>query len=179
MTEKEKYDKMHSIPGYSPGPGIAHVRTAQEWIKGDTVIDFGCGTGDAANAFSELGNKVYCVDISRIGLRHDLPFFECPLHELPKKLPRAPWGFCCDVMEHIPEEWVCSSLESMAKKVKACFFTISGVHDSWGKRIGQTLHMTVKPSAWWVKVIGQYWEKVTLLSDNGEYYTIIAQGPKC
>lgn len=181
MTEKEKYDKMHLIPGYSPGPGVAHVQDALKWIKGDSVIDFGCGTGDAAKAFMDSGNEVYCVDISRNGLKHDFGkrFFQSALHDLPAKLPKAKWGFCCDTMEHLPEEWVAGSLSAMSRKVDNCYFTISGVPDTWGARIGETLHLTVKPFVWWEKKLKEHWDRVTLISDDGSSYQVVTMGRKC
>lgn len=177
--ERSKYDRMHAVPGYSPGPGISHVRSALHHIvPGSSIIDFGCGTGDAANAFIEKGFKVYAVDISDLGLRHDLRFFKSPLHKLPKTLPVADWGFCCDVMEHLPPLWVGLSLRQMAQKVDNCYFSISGVPDAWGKKIGVTLHLTVMDGAWWLDQISDYWNDVLMTVDHGSSYEIIAKGSK-
>ena len=178
MTEQEKYDKMHSIPGYSPGPGVSRVRIALNHIApGSSIIDFGCGTGDAAQAFISAGFQVCGVDISDKGLKHEIRFFKAPLHKLPKSLSRADWGFCCDVMEHLPTGWVSESLRQMSKKVDSCYFSISGVPDSWGKRIGKTLHLTVMPGEWWMEEIEKYWNDV-LMTIEGSSYEIIARGTK-
>lgn len=172
---------MHLIPGYSPGPGCALVNNALHWVKNDSVIDFGCGTGDAAQVFKESGNDVYCVDISKNGLKHDFGdrFFQSALHELPPQLPNAKWGFCCDVMEHLPEEWIDGALQAMARKVENCYFTISGVPDTWGERAGTVLHLTVKPAVWWEKKLKTYWDRVQIVGENGSSYEIVATGKKC
>lgn len=170
---------MHQVPGYSPGPGVSHVSSAAGYIGQPTsIIDFGCGTGDAAQAFISLGHDVFAVDISRNGLRYDFGdrFIKSSLHELSDAVPGAEWGFCCDVMEHLPTEWVPVALGKMAGKVINCYFSISGVPDSWGPRIGETLHLTIKPAAWWLAVIGVHFRDVRLLHDSGPVYEILAIG---
>lgn len=177
--EKSKYDRMHNIPGYSPGPGVAHVRTARAFmVPGCSVIDFGTGTGDAAAVFMDLGHTVQAVDISRAGLRHDLPFFECSLIDLPEELTPAEWGFCSDVMEHLPEEWVEDALRSMCGKCRNCFFSICGIPDSWGAKIGQTLHLTVRPVSWWFDRLRKYWADVQLVEDTGSIFIFVCRGPR-
>lgn len=181
LQEKAKYDRIHQVPGYSPGPGIAFVNNALKYIKqGDSIIDFGCGTGDAAQAFIDLGHDVHAVDISVNGLRHDFgnKFYQSPLHKLDKELPPAKWGFCVDVMEHLPPSWVDLALKQMARKVENCFFVISGVPDTWGKKINETLHLTVMPGNWWLDRIGAYWAIVQLIRADGGSYEIVARGLK-
>jgi len=179
--EKEKYDRMHNIPGYSPGPGVAHVRTAEGYMpKGCSVIDFGTGTGDAVAAFLSRGFDAWAVDISKEGLRHDLgeKFLQGPLWALPDGLPAADWGFCCDVMEHIPPDKVEESLRQMAGRVANCFFAISGVPDSWGKKIGETLHLTVRPCPWWFARLQSYWDCIRLVEDTGSVFIFVARGAR-
>ncbi|MFA5379755.1 MAG: methyltransferase domain-containing protein [Dehalococcoidia bacterium] len=176
--EKAKYDRIHSVPGYSPGPGISRVRNAVPYMPpGCSVIDFGTGTGDAAQNFMDQGFKVYAVDISDKGLRHEVKLFKASLHLLPKNLPRADWGFCVDVMEHLPTEWVQEALQQMSRKVGNCYFSISTVPDSWGKKINETLHLTVKPGEWWVKRVCEYWSDV-LMTEGSSSCEIIARGSK-
>lgn len=180
-SEKEKYDTMHRVPGYSPGPGIAHVRTARRYMNpGDSVIDFGCGTGDAAQAFLDSGHDIQAVDISDQGLRHTLRdrFYQTSLIDLPELLRPAKWGFCCDVLEHLPTEWVDRSLLEMSRKVENCFFSICGKTDSWGERIGKVLHLTVKPVEWWGGRLRGYWTDVNLIEDTGSTFIFVAKGAK-
>jgi SAM-dependent methyltransferase len=176
--EKAKYDRIHSVPGYSPGPGISRVRNAVPYMPpGCSVIDFGTGTGDAAQEFINKGFKVCAVDISSKGLRHELKFFQSSLHKLPRTLPPSDWGFCCDVMEHLPTEWVPVALKEMAGKVDNCYFSICTMPDGWGRKIGEVLHLTVKPGAWWLNEISDYWKDVLMI--EGSYSSeIIAKEAK-
>lgn len=178
MTEREKYDKMHSVPGYSPGPGVSRVPGALRHIEpGSSIIDFGCGTGDAAWEFKERGYAVTAVDISDKGLTRDIRFFRCPLHKLPQELPASDWGFCVDVMEHLPTVWVPDSLWQMSRKVENCYFVIKGTRDSWGIKINDVLHLSVMPGQWWLEEISECWKDV-LLTIEGDSYEIVARGAK-
>jgi SAM-dependent methyltransferase len=176
QTERSKYERMHHVPGYSPGPGASYVSTFLTLIKrGDTVVDFGCGSGDAARLLVDLGYDVTLVDITRAGLRHDLKFIAASLHELPAEVPKATWGFCCDTMEHLPEEWVFPALKGMRARVDNIFFSISGVPDGWGKKIGETLHLTVKPCDWWVKEINRHWSGVVRKNESECVFELIGR----
>jgi len=179
--EKAKYDRMHQIAGYSPGPGLSYVSNALRYIKqGDSIIDFGCGTGDAAQAFIDLGHDVHAVDISAKGLHHELgeKYFQSSLHDLPKELPPAKWGFCVDVMEHVPTPWVELVLSQMSVRVENCFFSICGAPDSWGAKISDVLHLTVMPGDWWVYKISGHWNDVRWVNTNSTSYEIVAKGAK-
>ena len=72
--------------------------------------------------------------------------------DLTKPVPAdAVYGFCCDVMEHIPTEDVATVLRNILASANHVFFGISTVPDELGALIGEPLHLTVQPAAWWVK----------------------------
>jgi 2-polyprenyl-3-methyl-5-hydroxy-6-metoxy-1,4-benzoquinol methylase len=181
ILEQDKYDRMHQVPGYSEGPGLSYVVKALNYIpSGASIIDFGCGTGDAACKFASLGHDVQLVDISIHGLTKFYglkdKFFQASLHELPDELRPAEWGFCTDVMEHLPQEWVRPALRQISGKVKNCFFTISGHPDGWGKHIGQKLHLTVAPAEWWIGMIMKHFLMVERINTSSSIYEIVARG---
>ena len=72
MDEREKYDKAwesSQYRKYSPGERIFDKIVNQlEPEEGDTLIDFGCGTGRAAQKFADMGLEVTGVDIAENAL---------------------------------------------------------------------------------------------------------------
>ena len=159
--EKRKYNKIWQIPEYhdfSPGYLFSEVFLEQIWskdfeVQGKSILDIGCGSGAVTKRFGELGFRARGFDISSESLKFDIPFTEGCLWNR-KEFPRAPiqkwtYGFCCDVMEHIPTPYVALSLELMRQNCRYMFFSISNEHDNFGKSIGEVLHMTVENYIWW------------------------------
>ena len=69
-------------------------------------------------------------------------------HPLPVQ---AAYGFCADVMEHIPGAEVEPVLVNVLKACRHVFFQIALEDDICGKLVGHSLHLTVKPYAWWLE----------------------------
>ena len=152
LAEAEKYTRMWALPAYRDvSPGEDCVEQFLSLVKPDgLVIDYGCGTGRAALKISESGCDVLLVDFtsnSRDPAAMSLPFEQLDLSE---PLPlSSPYGFCADVMEHIPTDKAASVVQNIMTASKTVFFQISTIHDVIGGVINQTLHLTVRPHAWW------------------------------
>ena len=59
-------------------------------------------------------------------------------------------------MEHLPTHRVDAALNNIRKIANhGAVFMICTRADRGGKKIGQTLHMTVQPPKWWVRKIGE------------------------
>ena len=163
--EAEKYGRLWAMPEYrqfSPGQTFASVflHIARP-SRGAAVIDFGCGAGRGALMMSLLGGlRVTMVDFVRNCLDpeiqeavttqpHALAFLK---HDLEQPLPvAAQYGFCADVMEHVPPERVDRVLSNILKAAQHVFFSISTADDRCGALIGEVLHLTVRPHAWWLE----------------------------
>jgi hypothetical protein len=152
LSEQEKYQRMWAYDAYRTlSPGEECVDTFLEVCKPDgLVIDFGCGTGRAAVKIKKAGCFVQLIDFtdnSRDPEASELAFRQ---HDLIEPLGiMAKWGYCTDVMEHIAPENVDTVINNIMDCVKNAFFQISTVPDNLGAIIGQQLHLTVKPHAWW------------------------------
>jgi len=83
------------------------------------------------------------------------------------------YAYCCDVMEHIPTEYVMLTLQNIMNTCReGAFFYICLVPDGFGKIIGAPLHLTVKPFIWWRDKLAELGEVVDArdLLTNGMYY---------
>jgi len=135
-TERAKYERMWAVPAYrnhSPGEPIALCAMADLGAKPQTtVIDFGCGTGRPAQTLAGAGFYVVGVDHTRKALDEGQPrgweFVEACLWEMPDI--SAEWGYCTDVMEHIPTEKVHDTLASIRERTnQGVYFQIATFPD--------------------------------------------------
>ncbi len=152
MAEAEKYGRLWQHAEYrehSPGELCAQKFLAVAKPEG-LVIDFGCGTGRASLRLRDAGLPVLLMDFTDNSRDMDamgLPFVQ---HDLTQPMEwRAPYGFCTDVMEHIPPGDVETVIRNVMGAARTVFFQISTIPDSMGAVIGQDLHLTVRPHSWW------------------------------
>lgn len=148
--ERAKYAEMWSVDHYSQhSPGVAAIPRFLA-VTGaqppDRVQDYGCGMGAASLALMARGFQVTGFDLVT-------PPPSVP--HVPQVLwrridaPRAPWGFCVDVMEHIPVEFTMLAVARMLDNCQRLYLEIALEPDRCGIWIGQTLHHTVRPFTWW------------------------------
>lgn len=158
QVERSKYQKAWDLDAYRDfAPGENFVELFLEISKagkGASLIDFGTGTGRAALALQQAGLSVSLVDIAENCLDEEVA--KELSHQLlitnlweSIDLPKATFGFCTDVMEHIPPNRVDAVLENIAWLTKHAFFSISFNKDHFGEKVGEPLHLTVKSFVWW------------------------------
>ncbi len=152
MPEVDKYRQLWAMPAYrdlAPGEmAVAHF--VEIATAGSTVIDLGCGTGRAGKALSDAGFKVTLVDFTENSRDEgiNLPFVQADLTE---PLPvSADYGFCTDVMEHIPPNDIDTVIGNIMAVCGESFFQICLIPDNFGEVIGQKLHLSVFPYDWWL-----------------------------
>jgi SAM-dependent methyltransferase len=174
-SEQEKYERMWAHEQYravSPGEGIAELflKVAKP-ADGAHVIDFGCGTGRGALMLAIQANvggidlDVRMVDFAANcldpGVREimeaqsattktRLSFTQADLSKpLPPDLV-AQYGFCTDVMEHIPPAQVDQVLANIMQAAQHVFLQIALQDDVCGALIGEALHLSVHDADWWM-----------------------------
>lgn len=145
--------------------------------RGTSFIDFGCGTGRPANELAKRGFSVLAIDFADNCLDEgiDVPFLVSDLCELPKL--NAEFGFCTDVMEHIPTERVDEVLAGISRCVRnAAFFSISKVADNFGPvLVTKQLHLTMKDGAWWKYKLSAHFPIVEIVDENKIQVLVVAR----
>lgn len=178
--EQAKYEKVWQHDAYrqvAPGESWAAVFKQHVPTKaGETIIDFGAGTGRGALMLAVLtGCKVKMLDFVdncldedvRNALTTQAHVLSFDRADLTRPIEhKADWGYCTDVMEHIQPELVPQTLRNVIQAAGSVFWAISTVEDRMGALIGAPLHLTVKPGAWWVREIERqggvvyWWQEV-------------------
>lgn len=159
LSEQDKYRLMWQFDSYREfAPGEHCVDTFLEKVKpSGLIVDFGSGTGRAALALADKGHDVLLVDFadnSRDQEAIRLPFLEWDLTR-PLEL-RAPYGLCCDVLEHIPTDDVETVISNIMEAAETVFFQIATEPDRCGGIIHQPLHLTVRSAGWWIARFARY-----------------------
>jgi hypothetical protein len=174
--ETAKYEAIWRLPqyrGYSPGARhLDHfmavmkppLRGRSGAVVRTKIIDFGCGSARATQRLKDMGYDVLGVDFAAncMDAEVSVPFCLSSLWSLPDGL-RGDYGYCCDVMEHIPPDRVNDVLAGISRAVPRAYFRISFEPDEFGQTIGQTLHLTVKPEAWWLETLKRHWTHVSVV----------------
>lgn len=160
-TELAKYAEIwRDVPAYRDySPGMENVTRFMNVIKPErasSLLDVGCGTGEAGLEFQRLGLNVRWLDITHEGLNKSVPrdCFQqaCLWMDWERNLTSTyDYGFCCDVMEHIPTEYSMLVVDRIISACDVTWFQIALVPDQFGAAIGQPLHLTVKPYSWWLE----------------------------
>jgi SAM-dependent methyltransferase len=165
LVERDKYMQMWADhPVYrAVAEGSNALDAALAIAKpppGASFIDFGTGTGRAAAKLQDCGYTVQAVDFVPHCMDEgiDVPFIEANLWELPEM--SADFGYCTDVMEHIPEEHVDAVLEGIKRCVPKAVFTIHTGPDNCGSAIDEILHVTQRSLMWWGQRLTEHFEVV-------------------
>jgi hypothetical protein len=181
-TERLKYEEMWDQPEYrTVAPGEHYVEKFLERARpdpGDTLVDFGCGTGRAGVLLNARKLDVTMMDfagncldewVARLTEKyHDhLRFVRHDLVKWPLPVPRAKYGYCCDVLEHIPPKDVNTVAWNVLRGARFVFLAISTKPDTMGNLAGEPLHLTVESFDWWKARLEELHAKILWSEDAG------------
>jgi hypothetical protein len=180
QQEQAKYEMCWSHDEYrafSPGERIVQHYLSALNIEPCKVIDFGAGTGRASLALHKAGFDVTMIDIADNCLDPEVQQemgHRLKIGNLWERmdLPRAAEGFCTDVMEHIPPEYVDDVIRNIMRQCDRAFFHICLLPDHFGEEYETELHLTVRPYTWWKRTLEQYAQILDArdLIHNGWFY---------
>ena len=141
---------------------------------GESLVDYGCGTGRAAKQFALKGLKVTALDIADNCLDpefQDLRPFEFKVGNIwnfPEMYVGGEYAYMVNVLEHLPEEKIGSALANIETHTsKAIYFIISTFPDF---RYNQYLHLTVRPEYWWKQTLDVYFPSASYEVNAGQIH---------
>jgi len=123
------------------------------------MLDLGCGNGLVVSYLHSKGFNIRGVDITLAGLdtkyisynNETIPvskagrelFVKAPLWEMPFGNDEFDLTFSCDVLEHIPPEYVENVLKEICRITKTTTYHIIATFED------RDFHPTVQPIEWW------------------------------
>ena len=165
QIEIDRYDAIWKVPAYSevsPGEGLSSMFVSIAKPKaGETLIDLGCGRGAGGLELDgSYGLNVTYLDVVKVmGVPepHICQSLWEPIRPRSKRKPKWDYGYCCDVMEHLPKEFTMLAVKNMLAVCEKVFFCIAFLPDRSGPKhtdigfavgAGQ-LHHTIENFVWW------------------------------
>ena len=165
-SERQKYERVWLDPSYRMRCHGLDLWRQNRDLYGATpqsAIDFGCGTGRLVKQWRAEGIAAIGVDIADTAPDEGVGIILANLWEL--TLPqRYELGNCTDVMEHIPPEYVESTLRAIAAACERCVFKIANYPSVHGDSL---LHLTQRPRMWWAEQLSRLGNVVVPVYDSG------------
>lgn len=160
------YAEIHSTRHYGASATELHLETVAEIVnsyKPTSILDYGCGRSDLASHF--------WLDGKRRLARYDpaIPVF--------KDMPEGRFDLvlCCDVLEHIPMNYVDKVLKQVLSKGSLAFFTISLKLARARLPDGRNAHVTILTKNEWLRWLGTYFGPLkTILRGNADELIVLA-----
>lgn len=158
-SEYEKYAEISVLPEYNVvHPGLESADWFLKVLKpktGETLIDIGCGSGLAGLKLQAHGLRVMWLDLVDVRLDPKIDrkdFIKTTLWDSTWHLKRKigwDYGFCCDVMEHLPTEYTMLVADRIISCCRTSWLQIACVPETHGALINKPLHLTVENFEWW------------------------------
>lgn len=171
----EQYKQYHENPNMYPGDSInfdtKFIKKLISQFAATSLLDFGCGKGYQYSKERVHEKYFNCI----------LPSLYDPGVPEYSQMPEGKFDgvFTCDVMEHIPEEYIDEVLTQIYSKAnKFVFISTSDIPAHAVLPNGENAHVTLKPCSWWIEKIKPFSEIPTMfvIRGNDRYYCQIFNG---
>lgn len=155
-SETNKYERIWKVPDYMYWSGeCEEISKFLTWIAGrpvKNILVLGCGQGYGLHKLTRAGYEVFGIDLVDV---LEFPEYKkkltiAPIWQLPYKSLHFDALLCCDVFEHLPPNKVVTALQEMNRVSKFWYCTISCRPDQLGKKIDETLHLSIYSPDWWI-----------------------------
>lgn len=190
MEEVEKYTKLWDLPqGYGNNWDHPYWQEIALFVRkamdergleaNDSVLDIGGGRGALRKVIFK-GCDYTTLDIAPnsgadivadISKAHEFGY----MTEHGMAHPIYDWAVAIDMLEHLPTPCIPDALFNIKQLARnGAVFLISTRADRGGKKIGTTLHMTVREPKWWVHELSEVWDTAELLRTVAGEYCIVS-----
>lgn len=173
--ERAKYADIWQLPQYGDvSPGANFVPYFLDLVSpraGASILDIGAGAGAASRLLKDKGFDVTAFDLTDAAWRHtDIPLITGTIWDR-TALADAYWdcGYCCDMMEHLPERFVGAVVSHILDHCQRAFFSVCFHEDHFGAVVREPLHLTVQPFLWWRDLfseLGSVEDAIDLMGDG-------------
>lgn len=166
---KTLYDYCHiNHNEYNENVGLQLIHHLKRSFYNKTILEFGAGNGDLSYALEKTGNRVTAFEVSEAAFRkiqcnrkvQDNALgllFEKQKHDL---------FISVDVLEHLTECDIKLVIREAARLCNEIFLSVSTRPSGLLGPNGENLHLTVRPSGWWLSLIENYFD-VSLINGFG------------
>jgi len=161
-SEDKKYSQLYDR-NYGSDAGNNSIKTVlASWsnrritLKNPSVIDYGCGRGQLRKFVpfrTYDGVDLASSQVARNTGSANISYHHGTIHECDCM---AEVGYCIDVMEHVPEEFVDRTLMTMVACTDTLILSISCGPANCKSVEGEQLHCTVRTPEWWVDKLKQF-----------------------
>lgn len=145
-----QYKLYHQNPetyhGESVDLDVKFITPLIQHFKAESLLDYGCGKG-----YQYTKRKIHDKFFSGI-----MPTLYDPGVPEYSKFPanRFDGVICCDVLEHVPEEFIDETLKQIFSKAnKFVYISVSDIPAFAILPNGENAHVTQKPVDWWIDKI--------------------------
>jgi len=158
LSQFQDEDRKYSILWSSNYSSAKWKKLAKKLVQNEKrgkLIDLGFGNGESLNYFLKKGFDTYGVEISCLCVDNAIKKGFNVYHGSLDNLNFYPdsyfeFGFCNDVIEHLPEELIIDSLREIKRICsKKLYLSVCPTLSHHLSAKGENLHLTVKPKEWW------------------------------
>lgn len=148
------YDEYHKrLKKQFSSFGVKYVEDVCREFSFESVLDAGCGDGEAIREFLKKGYNAVGIELSGYKIREgckDLKrkgiIFQASLDNIPFKDNSFDLVFSTEVLEHIPEEKIEKTIKEIIRVARRYIFLTISLRPSMDNN---KYHITLKPRDWW------------------------------
>ena len=148
-------------------PDKNRIKQVQDWlVKGDSILDVGCGRGHYLKKFIKLGYAPVGIEPSEYVIKKNLknlPVIHGTIQDIKDNYDAL---YCMDVLEHIDPEEIDKNLAHLAKHAPKALYGIANHSDVWD---GVELHLIQQPAIWWFEKLRQYYSEVEIVEQGDRF----------